>query len=215
MAVALAVATAGVFLLVALSQTHDDVQRLDDAFLRTMASHRAGVSTVVAKGLNVLGAVAVTLPVRITAAVYLAFRRRWWHLAAFVGAMVVSEILIGPLKSVYDRTRPPHPLVPTSGSSFPSGHAVAASVTVVALVIAFFPTGRQRAVWGVAATVFSFAMALSRAYLAAHWLSDALAGTLLGVTVALTAALAVQTVRNRVERGRAPAAASARAAQGE
>jgi undecaprenyl-diphosphatase len=69
---------------------------------------------------------------------------------------------------------------------------VAASVTVVAIVIALFPEGRRRFAWGVAAAVFSFVMALSRAYLAAHWLSDALGGALLGTTVALDSALVVQ-----------------------
>jgi membrane-associated phospholipid phosphatase len=196
-ALLLVAATAAVFLLVAIPSTRNDVQRFDDTFLRHIVPHRTSALTAVAKGLNVLGSVVVTLPVRILAALYLAVRRRWWHLAAFVSAMVASEALIGPLKSLYDRGRPPHSLVATSGPSFPSGHAVAASVTVVALVIAFFPTGRQRAVWGVAAAIFSFAMGLSRAYLAAHWLSDAVAGTLLGVTVALTAALVVQTIRDR------------------
>jgi membrane-associated phospholipid phosphatase len=38
---------------------------------------------------------------------------------------------------------------------------------------------------------FSILMGLSRAYLAAHWLSDAVAGVLLGTSCALTAALVV------------------------
>ena len=41
--------------------------------------------------------------------------------------MVVSEVLIGLLKGIYGRARPPGPLVATSGAAFPSGHAVAAS----------------------------------------------------------------------------------------
>jgi membrane-associated phospholipid phosphatase len=40
-------------------------------------------------------------------------------------------------------------------------------------------------------------MAVSRAYLAAHWLSDAIAGTLLGTTVALGTALLVEALRSR------------------
>ena len=62
-------------------------------------------------------------------------------MAAFVAAVVLSEVLIGTLKNVYDRTRPPGSLVATSGASFPSGHAIAASVTVVAAVIALVPPG--------------------------------------------------------------------------
>jgi membrane-associated phospholipid phosphatase len=186
--------------LVAIPSLRDNVQRLDDAFLRTMESHRAGWLTAIAKVFDVLGSVKVTLPVRILAAAYLVFRRRWWHFAAFVSAIVLAEALTHVLKSSYGRMRPIHPLVPTSGASFPSGHAVATAVTAVALVIAFLPSGRQRAIWGTVAAVFAFLMALSRAYLAAHWLSDAVAGTLLGVTCALVPALIVEEIRDRAER---------------
>jgi undecaprenyl-diphosphatase len=85
--------------------------------------------------------------------------------------------------------------VATSGASFPSGHAVAASVTAVAAVIALVPSGRRYA-WGTAALAFSILMGMSRGYLGAHWLSDALAGVLLGGSSALVAAWAVQLVRN-------------------
>ena len=167
------------------------VQRVDDAWLRLMVSGRSAPVTAVAKFFNLLGLVYVTLPVRIAIAGYLALRRRWWHMAAFVSAVVLSEVLIGTLKDVYDRTRPPGSLVATSGASFPSGHAIAASVTVVAAVIALVPPGRHRVVWGTAAVGFSVLMAASRAYLAAHWLSDAIAGILLGTSCALLAAVVV------------------------
>ena len=121
----------------------------------------------------------------------------WWHLAAFVAAVVLSEILIGTLKGIYDRARPPGSLVATSGASFPSGHSIAASVTVVAAVIALTPPGRRRAAWGAAAVGFSVLMALSRAYLGAHWLSDAIAGILLGTSCALLAALVVDGLQRR------------------
>ena len=204
-AAVLAALTAVVFVLVAVPGTRHGVQRLDDSFLRSVEANRAGWLTAVAKVFNVLGLAVVTLPIRLVAVAYLALRRRWWHLEGFALAVILSEALIGPLKSVYDRTRPPHPLVTTSGASFPSGHAVAAAVTAVALVIAFVPTGRQRAIWGTVAGLFSFAMALSRAYLAAHWLSDAVAGVLLGVTCAVVTALVVQWIRDVRERRRAEA----------
>ena len=189
--------TAVVFALVADHGTLARIQRLDDAWLRLMISGRTPPLTAIAKVFNVLGLVYVTLPVRIALAGFLALRRRWWHLAAFAAAIVLSEVLIGPLKGIYDRTRPPGSLVATTNASFPSGHAIAASVTVIAAVIALVPPGRRRALWGAAAVAFSIVMGLSRAYLAAHWLSDATAGILLGTSCALVTALIADQFQRR------------------
>jgi membrane-associated phospholipid phosphatase len=197
--------TAVVFALAADHGTLAHLQRLDDAWLRLMISGRAPPLTGIAKAFNVLGLVYVTLPTRIALGGFLALRRRWWHLAAFAAAIVLSELLIGSLKGSYDRTRPPGSLVATSGASFPSGHAVAASVTVVAAVIALVPAGRRRTWWGAAAVVFSIVMGLSRAYLGTHWLSDATAGILLGTSCALLTALIADQFQRRHNRLQRPA----------
>ena len=196
--------TASAFAAVGDHGTLAAIQRLDNAWLRLMISGREVPLTAIAKVFNVLGLVYVTLPVRIAIAGLLAFRRWWWHLAAFAAAMVVSEVLIGVLKGIYGRARPPGSLVATSGASFPSGHAVAASVTVVAAVIAMVPAGRHRAWWGGAAVAFSILMGLSRAYLGAHWLSDAVAGVFLGMSCALVSALVVGQAQ-RLRLGQRPA----------
>jgi membrane-associated phospholipid phosphatase len=133
---------------------------------------------------------------------FLGWRRTWWHLAAFAAAIAASEVLIGTLKGIYDRARPPGSLVATSGASFPSGHSVAAPVTVVAAVIALVPAERRRAMWGGAAVAFSILMAFSRAYLGAHGLSDAMAGLLLGTACALLAALVAPASGQRGRRAR-------------
>jgi membrane-associated phospholipid phosphatase len=197
--------TAVVFALAADHGALARIQRLDDAWLRLMISGRAPALTAIAKVFNVLGLVYVTLPVRLALAGFLALRRQWWHLAAFTAAIVLSEVLIGSLKGIYDRARPPGSLVATSGASFPSGHAIAASVTVVAAVIALIPAGRRRTWWGAAAVAFSIMMGLSRAYLAAHWLSDATAGILLGTSCALLTALTADHFQRRRNRLRRPA----------
>lgn len=198
--VVLSAATALLFILMA-TPARDSIQRLDAAYLRQMVTIRSGPLTAVARFMNLLGLVVVTLPIRLLIAGFLALKRRWWHLAAFASAIVLSEISIGTLKALYQRARPPGSLVSVSGGSFPSGHAVAASVTAVAAVIALFPEGPRRYWWGVAAGVFSLVMALSRAYLAAHWLSDAVAGVLLGASLALISAVVVHLIRVRRQTG--------------
>jgi len=199
-AAVIALLTAAALAMAADRAALGHIQRLDDSWLRLMVSGRDAPVTVIAKVFNVLGLVYVTLPVRIAIAGYLAVRRQWWHCAAFVAAVVLSEILIGPLKGAYDRARPPGSLVATSGASFPSGHSIAASATVLAAVIALVPAGRRRVAWGLAAAGFAILMALSRAYLGAHWLSDAIAGLLLGTACALVAATAADQVQRRRRR---------------
>jgi len=196
-AAVIAALTAVLFVLAANRVALAHLQRVDSAWLRLMVSGRNTPVTVVAKIFNILGLVYVTLPVRLAVTGYLAFRRRWWHLAAFAAAILLSEVLIGPVKAAYARARPPDSLVATSGASFPSGHSIAASVTVFAAVIALVPAGRRRVAWGLAAAFFALLMALTRAYLGAHWLSDAIAGLLLGTSCALLAGVAA----DRAQRG--------------
>lgn len=194
---ALALATATFFALMATEAGRDLIQPIDDAFLRWMASLRTGWLTLVAQLFNLVGLTYVMAPIRVGIVAWLAIRRRWWHFIAFVSAIVVSEVSIGTLKALYDRPRALGSLVETSNASFPSGHAVAASVTAVAAVVALFPEGSRRYRWGAAAIAFSSVMGLSRAYLGAHWLSDAVAGVLLGTSIALGAVLIVHRVRER------------------
>jgi undecaprenyl-diphosphatase len=210
-ALVLTLVTVAFFIVMALRNRIPAIQRLDDRWLKLMLDVRDRPLTAIANVFNALGLVYVTLPIRVAVAGYLAWKRRWWHFSAFVSAMVVSEALIGTIKSLYDRPRPPlaDALTHTTGASLPSGHAVAASVTAVAIVIALFPDGPRRFWWAVGAAVFSFIMALSRTYLAAHWLTDTIAGTLLGVSVAVDCALVVQEiwdarVRRRAARPPAP-----------
>ena len=191
----LAATTVAFFALMATDAGRRLIQPIDDAFLRWIVSLRIGWLTVVAHVFNLIGLTYVMAPIRLGIAGWLAIRRRWWHFAAFVSAILVSEVAIGTLKALYDRPRALGSLVETSNASFPSGHAVAASVTAVAAVIALVPEGPRRYRWGAAAVGFSFLMGLSRTYLGAHWLSDAIAGVLLGTTIALGTALIVHRIR--------------------
>jgi undecaprenyl-diphosphatase len=139
----------------------------------------------------------VTLPVRLGAAALLAWRRCWAALAAFAGAVLTSELFIGPVKGLVDRPRPPGRLVEVSNASYPSGHAIAAAVTAFALVLAFVPAGRGRRPWLALAAGWTLLMAWSRTYVAAHWLSDVIGGSAIGAGLALGWAAAVEALRRR------------------
>jgi membrane-associated phospholipid phosphatase len=172
-------------LLYVLPATRPGVQAVDDAVWRFAGAIRNAPTTAVAVALSWLGSAAVNWPLRVAALILLAWRRHWLRLAAFALAVITSEVLIGVVKAAVDRPRPPGSLITTSGASFPSGHAIATAVTAVGLVLVLAPPGPKRWRWEVNAVIFTSVMALSRVYLRAHWLSDTVAGALLGAGLAL------------------------------
>jgi membrane-associated phospholipid phosphatase len=188
------------------------VGRWDLAVFHATDDIRFGPLTILARALNVVGSGVVTIPLRIGVAIWLTFRRRWRALATWLLTWAAAEIVLSVSKGYFARARPPDPLVGTNGHSFPSGHAVAAAATAVALVIVLLPPGPKRRRWELAAAGFAFVMACSRVYLHAHWLSDVVAGVLLGSGIALGSAALVTEVRDialrLIERRRGPAVES-------
>ena len=169
------------------------IGHVDQATFRAADDIRSVVLNGIARALNVLGGGIVTIPLRAIVALWLAFRRRWRALAAWVLTWACAEVILSAAKVYFHRGRPPSPLVATVGYSFPSGHAVVGAATAVALVLVLVPPGRERRKWEAAAIAFAFVMGFSRVYLDAHWLSDVVAGVLLGTGVALgSAALATE-----------------------
>jgi undecaprenyl-diphosphatase len=195
----LLVGAAVVTLLYVLPTTRPAVQAVDDAVWRFAGDVENDPATAVAVALSWLGSGLVNWPLRIAALLLLAWRRHWLRLAAFGLAVLTSELLIGSMKAAIDRPRPPGSLIETSAASFPSGHAIATAVTAVGLVLVLAPPGRKRWRWEVNAVIFTSVMALSRVYLRAHWLSDTVAGALLGAGLALGWPALLMALRSRRE----------------
>ena len=172
-------------LLVVLPATRPLVQEVDDAVWRFTGVVRNEPGTALAVALSWLGSAEVNWPLRAAAVLLLAWRRHWLKAAAFTLAVVSSELFNGPVKDATDRPRPPGALIETTAASFPSGHAIATAVTAVGLVLVLAHPGPSRWQWELRAVEFTAVMALSRVYLRAHWLSDTVAGALLGAGLAL------------------------------
>jgi membrane-associated phospholipid phosphatase len=124
----------------------------------------------------VIGAVAVI-------ALFIVERRAGWLM--LIGS--ISSLLDNVIKLVISRQRPPadlvHILSPTTGFSYPSGHAV--FFTWMSFMLAFSlapkvaPTFRPL-LWMVAAIVIVLTC-IARVWAGAHWPSDVLGGVLLGI----------------------------------
>jgi membrane-associated phospholipid phosphatase len=184
-------------LLVFLPVTAPAVQAVDDAVWRFAGAVENEPTTAVATVLSWLGSAEVNWPLRAAALLLLAWRRHWLRAAAFTLAVLSSELFIGPVKGWTDRARPPGALIETTGASFPSGHAIATAVTAVGLVLVLAHPGPGRWRWEVNAVIFTSIMALSRVYLRAHWLSDTVAGALLGAGLALGWPALLMAVRHQ------------------
>ncbi len=121
-------------------------------------------------------------------------RRSWaplWLGLAGVAALLVT---VGTGKQVVARSRIPFAVgsFGDGGTSYPSGHTTTAVVVGGCLVILASPVLSRRGLhWAWAAmAAFAGLVGVSRLYLRMHWLTDVIAGWLLGTVIVCLLALA-------------------------
>jgi undecaprenyl-diphosphatase len=117
--------------------------------------------------------------------------RRWFEPLVLVISLIVEAAAFIAVTTVVGRDRPDVPHLDSSpvGSSFPSGHTAAAAAYAAIAVIVFWHT---RKIWArllvvVIVALIPVIVAVARMYRGMHFLSDTIAGALLGgASVALT-----------------------------
>jgi membrane-associated phospholipid phosphatase len=165
----------------------DGVAGIDRPANRWLATHRDLWLTTILRVICGPGGVAVLAAVAVLTIAAAAWRSRSWSPAVFglVGAGGIT-LAIFTAKALVVRNRPPIPfaVISADGFSFPSGHAAGTAVGVGLtawmltrwLITSW--TGRV-VVWTLAIGVAAV-MGFSRIYLGVHYVSDVLAGWLLG-----------------------------------
>ncbi|MFI6559074.1 phosphatase PAP2 family protein [Streptomyces sp. NPDC050534] len=134
------------------------------------------------------------------AVVWLVWRRSaWWTALWLAAAVIVGALLQQGLKAAVDRPRPVwrDPVDSAHYASFPSGHAMTATIVCGLLLWLLHRYGPGRALWRTALAVglvSVLGVGLTRVWLGVHWSSDVLGGWLLGATVV---ALAVAVHRRQ------------------
>lgn len=141
------------------------------------------------------------------AAVLVLLARGQRRLALFLTVVGLGGgVLSSLVKLAVGRPRPAweDPLATAFGKSFPSGHALGSLVCFGALLVVFLPfvARRWRPVAVAATTVLVAAIGLSRLVLGVHYLSDVLAGYVLGGAWLAGSVALFETWR--IERGRRP-----------
>ncbi|MFV2063525.1 MAG: phosphatase PAP2 family protein [Chloroflexota bacterium] len=172
-------------LLLAVPVLATSVQVVDDWVWQLAVSAEQGTLVAMATALDVVGGALVMGVGVVGVALLLAWWRRWPALAVWLTVAATSQVLNVLIKELYERPRPPLPLVEVRSWSFVSGHALTTAAFAVALVLILVPASTRRRTLLVAAVAYALVMAASRVYLRAHWSSDALAGVTVGAATAL------------------------------
>lgn len=190
-AAALLLATALLTLLVALDRSAPPLLDGLDRWWRGLVLPPPAWLEAASRALRTLGTGAVMVPLRIAVALWLLVKHRRADLAAWLLAWAAADLLTFGLKPMVARMRPDL----SHASSFPSGHAKTAAQVAVGLVLLVPARARWRPVAWALALAWIVAMAVSRTVLDEHWLSDVVAGSLLGAACAVGALGAVGAVR--------------------
>ena len=132
----LALIATAVFAALTITVTVSSPIAFDSRAFEIADSIRAPWLDTVARIVTKLGLIAIVGPAVLAgAAVIMIKRRDGARATALLAGAGLAWISVRIVKSVVDRPRPPHPLVHTTGQSYPSAHA-ANSVGWLALAIA-------------------------------------------------------------------------------
>ena len=165
----------------------------DEMAIEIAEALHCGFMTTVSKFFTFLGSGGFVWALTAVCAAALAWRRHWTELGVLLAGMVLITIGFHEIKVAIDRPRPPEPLVGSTGSSFPSGHAAHSVIYVwlATTIVVRLRRGLARATLVVVAGIVLTALVgLSRVYLSVHYLSDVSAGWALGAACfSVTAAI--------------------------
>ena len=183
--------------LMAWDRARSALQTLDDAVWEWVVSIEEPALVSVSEALDVFGGTVVMNLLAVVGFGAMWARRQRWQATAWLAAIVVPQVLNVGLKNVYQRQRPPMPLISESTWSFPSGHSVLAAAVVAAIIYTYLSSPEARGRWLIGGSIYVAAMAFSRVYLRVHWLSDVVTGVAVGVAVATLVILIVELIAQR------------------
>ena len=193
-------ACVAVFTELSVDITHDGpLDRLDQRVAR-WADGISGVVHTWSWHLTHLGDDVLLATLIVLAAAYLLWRRRALDAIVLCAAASATGLLTTVLKLAFERSRPPFvdQVRELHSFSFPSGHASGAFCVYLLLGL-LLSEGLGRA-WRLAAAIGGLGVAamvgVCRVLILVHYLTDVIAGSALGLAVAVTAWLVRMTLRS-------------------
>ena len=186
---------------------NDPLVRFDEVVAITLHNLATPALTTFFVVITALGSLETIALLGLLVAINFGLRRRWLYARTWLAALAGGEVLNQLLKALFARPRPyfVDPLLPASGYSFPSGHAMES--LVVYGMLAYFAVlalaswrARTAVVFGAALLVVL--IGFSRMYLGVHYFSDVVAGFAAGgvwLSTCITAMESVRRGRHRTE----------------
>ncbi len=161
-------------------------QAFDESVIRWLAAHRTAALDAVMMEITTLGTSIVETMVITVAALFLVPTGHKYPAILLFASTFGGIVLNAVLKLGFNRPRPSIfiPLVHATSSSFPSGHAM--SATIVYVTVAYLAARLHKRRWArwlvmTAAFVVIALISFSRTYLGVHYPSDVLAGIIIGL----------------------------------
>lgn len=181
----------GLFLVLTLVVVAGWTQAVDDSWNQAMADLEVSWLLSVAEAFHVIGGVPIAFLAVTTVTIVFLAMRRWWFAGAWLAIIGVTQVLTTITKVAVGRERPLDALVHESSAAYPSGHASISGAAIaigLAVLLGFLWPHRYRLFLSIG-VAYAVAMAWSRTYLHAHWLTDVVGGFLLGAAVVCVVSL--------------------------
>ena len=170
--------------LVVMVRSNDGVVRYDSDIAQWAMRNAASSPTGVLRFITQFGGAVVIIPLAIGVGAMESQRVQSRSVWAFLSLVIGGQFLLAnSIKFLVDRSRPAlDQLTGFSGTSFPSGHATAAAATYAsfALLLGMRRSINVRAIATGIAVTFTIVIAGTRVLLGVHWVTDNVAGLLLG-----------------------------------
>ena len=161
-------------------------QAFDESVIRWLGAHHTKLLDAVMVEITALGTGTVVLMIVAVAGLFLVLTQHKYSAILLFASTFGGLVLNGVLKLGFNRPRPSIfvPSVNTVSSSFPSGHAM--NATIVYLTVAYLAARLHERKWArwvvmTGAFVVIVLIAFSRLYLGVHYPSDVLAGFVIGL----------------------------------
>ena len=223
LAIALGLMVGAVWLFAELAElvVEGETKAFDESILLWVHGHESATIDAIALQVTVVGNGPVVAMATLLICSFLWVLRYRLAVLTLVAGMLGAGLLQGVLKLVYQRPRPELFVIATPYSrpisaSFPSGHALGATVLYLLVTYLLFRFGARAGI-RVAALVFGPAMILAigmtRIYLGVHYPSDVIAGYLIGLAWAAFCVLGSETAQRLLRRSNDAKPASAETAE--